>query len=119
MNHPFLDRIRNIRQHLPCDLVVIDTTPKDVHIEPAPPSRTGQDVIVDIPGLPVGLLNLVTHTLSFLGEPRPGAVHPLAVGIVLGTIKGAEPFLFRQLHHQGHQAPEDEGQYQQPQVAGE
>jgi len=69
--------------------------------------------------MPVGFLNLVTHTLLFLWRPRPGAVHPLAVGVVLDTIAVVEPLLFRSFHHESHQPPEEEGHYQQPEVAGE
>ena len=52
-------------------------------------------------------------------KPRPGAIHPFAVFVVLGTIEVVEPLLFRPFHHESHQSPKEEGQYQQPEIASE
>ena len=116
VQQPAGEIIRDIGKHFPRDGVVIHPAPEDIHIEPAPPGGAGQDVVVDVPGLPVGVPDPVS---PLPGKPRPGAVHPLAVGFVLGTEAVAKPFLLRQAHHQGHQPPEDERQHQQPEVAGE
>ena len=48
------------------NLIVVYPAPEDIHIEAAPPLGAGQDVIIDIAGLPVGLLNLVTHNLCLI-----------------------------------------------------
>ena len=61
----------------------------------------------------------ITRCPLLPGKPRPSTVHPLAIGVVLGTIEVVEPLLFRSFHHECHQSPEDEGQYKQPEVAGE
>ena len=53
--------VRDVGQDLPGDFVVIDTAPEQVHVQPAPPGGPGQDVVVDVPGLPVGFLDLVAH----------------------------------------------------------
>ena len=59
--------IRDIRQYGPCDLVVIHSAPEDVHVQAAPPGGPCQDIIIDIPGLPVGFLDLVAHDFILSG----------------------------------------------------
>ena len=53
-----------------------------------------------------------THTLFLFRKPGPGAVNPLAVSVVFGSVEIAKPLLFRGFEHDSHQRPEDEGQNQ-------
>lgn len=53
--------VRDVVQDLPGDFVVIDTAPEQVHVQPAPPGGPGQHIVVDVPGLPIGFLDLVAH----------------------------------------------------------
>lgn len=52
------------------------------------------------------------------GEPRPDAVDAAAICIVFGSVQVAEPFFFREFHHDGHDGRKDKRQDQEPQVAG-
>ena len=56
--------VRDIGKHGPCDLVVIHSAPEDVHVQAAPPGGPSQDVIIDIPGLMVGFLDLIAHSID-------------------------------------------------------
>lgn len=58
--------IREIGKRLRRYLIVVDPIPEYIHIQAAPPLGAGQDIIINISGLSVGLLNLVTHDLCLI-----------------------------------------------------
>ena len=62
--------IRDEGERLCRDLVIVDPAPEDIHIQAALPLGAGQYVVVDIAGLPVGILYLVTHNLRFFLRQR-------------------------------------------------
>ena len=64
------------------------STPEDVHVQAAPPGGSCQDIIIDIPGLPVGFLNLVAHDIILsCAKIRRILRNPVADTTIAGRVK--------------------------------